>query len=136
MNRLLINCRVVECFTESQDGAQYDSNDSPGHSAQYCSYTLMDCHSGSIVSTIVVDKREVNLIFPNMEKVGLQRSLTVLAGTLNLTELVTDAHTQIAAFLRKICHGLTVKKENNYFTFSMVNVLYPTMSFSFVLFFF
>jgi len=73
----------------------------------------MDTHSGSIVSTIVVDKREVNLKSPNMEKVGLQKSLTLLAGTLNVTELVTDAHTQIAAFLRKSFHILRVKKEQN-----------------------
>jgi len=108
---LLKNLLLLYCLGDGR-------NDSPGHSAQYCSYTLMDCHSGSIVSTVVVDKREVNLKSLNMEKLGLQRSLTLLAGTVNVTELVTDAHTQIAAFLRKICHVLRVKRENNYFTFS------------------
>lgn len=62
----------------------------------------MDCESGSIVSTVVVDKREVNLKSPNMEKVALERSLTLLSGTLQIAELVTDAHTQIAAFLREL----------------------------------
>ena len=59
----------------------------------------MDCDSHSIVSTVVVDKREVNLRSPNMEKLALERSLTLLSGTLQITELVTDAHTQIVRFL-------------------------------------
>ena len=39
-------------------------NDSPGHCAQYCTYTLMDCECKSIVSTITVDKRETSLKSP------------------------------------------------------------------------
>ena len=49
----------------------------------------MDCESHSIVSTVVVDKREVNLRSPNMENVALERSLTLLPDTLQTAELVT-----------------------------------------------
>ena len=79
-------------------------NDSPGHCAQYCTYTLMDCESGSIVSTITVDKRETSLKSVNMEKLALQRSLQVLSGKLDISELVTDAHVQIAAYLSESCY--------------------------------
>jgi len=34
----------------------------------------MDCESHSIVSTVVVDKREVKLRSPNMEKLALEES--------------------------------------------------------------
>ena len=58
----------------------------------------------SIVSTITVDKRETALKSVNMEKLGLDRSLTLLAGHLQISDIVTDAHVQIAAFIsRFIC---------------------------------
>ncbi|KAI0237458.1 hypothetical protein LSAT2_012011 [Lamellibrachia satsuma] len=46
-------------------------NDSPGYCAQYCSYTFMDCDFHSIVSTVAVDKREVNLKSANTERLNL-----------------------------------------------------------------
>ena len=52
----------------------------------------------SIVSTITVDKRETALKSVNMEKLGLERSLTLLGGNLQISEIVADAYTQIVAF--------------------------------------
>ena len=83
-------------------------NDSPGHCAQYCTYTLMDCESKSIVSTITVDKRETSLNSVNMEKLALHRSLEVLSGKLDISELVTDAHVQIAAYISESCYLVSV----------------------------
>ena len=76
--------------------------------AQYCMYTLMDCKTKSIVSTISVDKRETSLKSVNMEKVALRRRLEVLSGKLVVSELVNNAHVQIAAYIR----GIGVRKTN------------------------
>lgn len=77
-------------------------NDSPGHSAQYLTYTLMNHDNKDIVAMAIVDKREANLKSPNMEKIGLQRALTQLTDAgLTVSELVTDAHVQIAAMMSK-----------------------------------
>ena len=56
------------------------------------------------MSTITVDKRETSLKSVNMEKLALQRSLQVLSGKLDISELVTDAHVQIAAYLSESCY--------------------------------
>ena len=74
-------------------------NDSPGHSAQYCLYTLMDTETKKIADIQVVDKRETGLKSAAMEKLGLQRGLHALAGTVNICELATDASTSIMAML-------------------------------------
>ena len=50
----------------------------------------------SIMSSVTVDKRESAL---NMEKVALERSLALLVGQVTISELVTDAHVQIVAFI-------------------------------------
>ena len=43
-------------------------NDSPGFSAQYCTYTTMDYETDDILHVAVVDIRQVALKSPNMEK--------------------------------------------------------------------
>lgn len=48
----------------------------------------------------IVDKREVGLKSPNMEKLGLVRALEELK-EMNVTELVTDAHIQIESMMSK-----------------------------------
>ena len=53
----------------------------------------------STVSSVTVDKRETALKSVNMEKVALERSLALLAGQVTISELVTDAHVQIAALI-------------------------------------
>ncbi|XP_070555346.1 uncharacterized protein [Ptychodera flava] len=76
-------------------------NDSPGHSAHYLSYSLADANKNCIVHTEVVDVREVNGKSPNMERLGFERSMDKLKRTIEIDEVVTDAHVQIAAVMRK-----------------------------------
>ena len=75
-------------------------NDSPGHSAQYCTYTVMEHGTDRILALQTVDKREVERKSPNMERLGCRRALDSLMG-INVTEFVTDAHVQILAMLSK-----------------------------------
>ena len=42
--------------------------DSPGLSAKYCSYIMMDVTNNTILQMITVDKRQVSLRSPNMER--------------------------------------------------------------------
>ena len=49
--------------------------DSTGSSAKYCSYLLMDVTNNSIIQMVIVDKQQVGLHSPNMEREALQQSL-------------------------------------------------------------
>ena len=73
-------------------------SDSPGFSAKYCTYSLMDNATSKIIEVQFVDKREVHLKSPCMEKVGLQRSLSAVR-ELNVLELVTDASISITSMM-------------------------------------
>ena len=77
-------------------------NDSPGHSSQYCTYTLMEHDSNSILSVQVVDKREVQGKSTNMEKLGAELGLRhVLDAGVEIAQFVTDAHVQIGTLMSK-----------------------------------
>ena len=69
--------------------------DSPGMSAKYCTYSLMDINTGYILHSETVDKREVALQSPNMEKEAFVRSLQSLQTHISCTEIITDASTSI-----------------------------------------
>ena len=69
--------------------------DSPGKSAKYCTYSLMDIDTGYILHTETVDKREVALQSPNMEKEAFVRSLQFLLTHISCKEIITDASTSI-----------------------------------------
>ena len=87
---------VLFVFVKTGDGR----NDSPGHCAQYCTYTLMEEKNSNIVEIVTVDKRQVGLKSPNMEAYGLRQALdSVLAGGLDVKELATDAHRQIGSIM-------------------------------------
>ena len=62
----------------------------------------MDHDTNHILAMEIVDKREVDRKSVNMEKKGLLQALEhlVRAG-LTVTEIVTDAHPQILAVIRK-----------------------------------
>ncbi|XP_052779482.1 uncharacterized protein LOC128216843 [Mya arenaria] len=75
--------------------------DSPGYCAKYCTYTVMDQKSKKIVAMEIVDKRECQLKAGLMEATGFKRALTDLQNTVNVTEVVTDAHPQISSIMRK-----------------------------------
>ncbi|XP_063956776.1 uncharacterized protein LOC129269419 isoform X1 [Lytechinus pictus] len=77
-------------------------NDSPGFSAQYCTYTLLDEESKDIVHVEFMDKREAGDKSPNMEPLALERALeAVKAKGVSLSELVTDAHSTIAGMIKR-----------------------------------
>ena len=46
--------------------------DSSGKSAKYCTYSLMDSQTNKILYMDTVDKRDVALKFPNMEREGFK----------------------------------------------------------------
>ena len=74
--------------------------DSPGSSAKFCTYTLMDIDTDKILHTITVDKREVALQSPNMEREAMKRALDFIAGCdITVEELVTDASSSVRKIL-------------------------------------
>ncbi|XP_033728705.1 uncharacterized protein LOC117317856 [Pecten maximus] len=76
--------------------------DSPGHSAQYCTYTAMENETKQIINVVTLDKREADRKSGNMEKLGFQKTMEELSGKgVKVVEAVTDAHTQIGAVMKK-----------------------------------
>ena len=80
-------------------------NDSPGHSAQYCTYTLADMETKTILHLEIVDVREVEgRKSANMERIGFERGMdTLMATDMEIKEVVTDGHAEIGALFSK-CH--------------------------------
>ncbi|XP_052820913.1 uncharacterized protein LOC128246652 [Mya arenaria] len=75
-------------------------NDSPGHCAQYCSYTLMENDSKKILTLKTMDKRETDRKSAAMEKKALKACLEeLLDKDVCVKELVTDGHLGITAMM-------------------------------------
>ncbi|XP_068077615.2 uncharacterized protein isoform X2 [Danio rerio] len=75
--------------------------DSPGHSAKFGSYTVMDMQSNTIVDLQLVQSNEVGGSY-HMEKEGLKRCLDLLENNgLEVDYIVTDRHPQIQKYLRE-----------------------------------
>lgn len=78
--------------------------DSPGKSAKYCTYSLMDSETNKIVYMDTVDKRDVALKSPNMEREGFKKSMdTLIRNGVKISEVVTDASTQVISTMGKVC---------------------------------
>ncbi|KAI8517957.1 hypothetical protein Bbelb_039740 [Branchiostoma belcheri] len=83
--------------------------DSPGHSAKYGSYTLMDLRTKKILTLQLVQSNEVGSSNA-MEKEGLARAIDFIRRncTLQIGKIVTDRHLQIAKWIREnlpeTCH--------------------------------
>ena len=75
-------------------------NDSPGHSAKYCMYALMEQSLDVMVDVEVVDKRETGGVSTNMEVLGLKRILERMVGNIIISEIVTDASAAVIALVR------------------------------------
>lgn len=75
-------------------------NDSPGHTARYCVYTLMEESSKLLVDLEVVDKRETGGKSAAMEKLALSRLLRRLKDVIAISHLVTDASTSVKVLVR------------------------------------
>eukprot|EP00112_Aurelia_sp_Birch-Aquarium-sp1_P013397 Seg2842.5 transcript_id=Seg2842.5/GoldUCD/mRNA.D3Y31 product="hypothetical protein" protein_id=Seg2842.5/GoldUCD/D3Y31 len=70
-------------------------NDSPGFSARYCVYVLMEQLTGIILDIEILDRRETGGHSPNMEREGLTRLLEKLMKICDISEVVTDASSSI-----------------------------------------
>lgn len=80
--------------------------DSPGHCAQYCTYTLMEHESKDVLAMVTVDKRETGLKSANMERKAFLKALEqVEEPGVEVVEVVTDGHIQIAAEMRGKCNN-------------------------------
>ncbi|CAL9689627.1 unnamed protein product [Knipowitschia caucasica] len=75
--------------------------DSPGHCAQYCTYTALENDSREIISVITVDKRETGRNSVIMEREAFVRTVDTLVKEVKLVEVCTDAHVQISALMNK-----------------------------------
>ena len=75
-------------------------NDSPGHSARYCVYSLMEHITNVVIDLEVLDKRETGGNSTTMEKEGLRRLLQRLMDKLPLDEICTDASSTIIKLIR------------------------------------
>ena len=74
--------------------------DSPGHSAKYCTYTVMNQADKRILALEVIDKRETQLKSGMMEAEGFRRAVAALHEEgLVVKEIVTDAYPQISAIM-------------------------------------
>ncbi|KAK3712223.1 hypothetical protein QZH41_009768 [Actinostola sp. cb2023] len=76
--------------------------DSPGFSAKYCVYSIMDHKLGVIIDIEVVDKREAGGSSTLMEKVALKRLIERLLEKFIIGELTTDASATIIKLIRDL----------------------------------
>lgn len=76
--------------------------DSPGFSAKYCVYTIMDHYLDIITDVEIVDKREAGGTSTVMEKMGLKRIMERMMEKLKIKEVVTDASNVIIKLLRDL----------------------------------
>ena len=77
-------------------------NDSPGHSAKFCTYTMMERALDIIMDMEVVDKRETGGTSVTMETSGLRRTVECLKDALKIKEVVTDASASVIKLLRDL----------------------------------
>ena len=77
-------------------------NDSPGHSARYCVYTLMEQFTNIVVNFEVIDKRETGGNSTGMEKEALRRLLERMATIFPFDKITTDASPTIIKLVRNL----------------------------------
>ena len=77
-------------------------NDSPGHSARYCVYTLMEHFTSAVIDFEVIDKRETGGNSTTMEKEALRRLLENLVTVFPFDELTTDASSTVIKLVRDL----------------------------------
>nr|XP_022309859.1 uncharacterized protein LOC111115422 isoform X3 [Crassostrea virginica] len=75
--------------------------DSPGHSAQYCTYTFMENETNTILCIIIMDKRMTGGKSAVLEKACFKKGLQfLLEKGVQVVKVVTDAHVQIEALMK------------------------------------
>eukprot|EP00116_Pleurobrachia_bachei_P007746 sb/3468008/ len=91
VNRLKGLTRVI-----LRGDGQYDS---PGHSAKYCTYTLID-DEGYVVALVVVQKNEKG-VEGELEAEGAKRAILQLEQRgVKITDIATDRHKTLATWLK------------------------------------
>ena len=75
--------------------------DSPGKTAKYLCYYLLDITSSYVVHCEVMDKRMVGGKSATMEVEALKRSLQSLVQLLNIMEMITDASSSVIKLMSK-----------------------------------
>lgn len=93
--------------------------DSPGFSAKYCVYTMMEHYLNIIINVEVVDKREAGGTSTLMEKMGCKRLLERLMTNLKLGEFVSDASRVIMKMVREL-KGTFIEQFNITFVISLI----------------
>lgn len=73
---------------------------SPGHTAKFASYSVMDLETYRIMDVKLVQVNEVKNSNA-MELEGLKRCLEFLAKYINITDIITDRHVMVKKFLRE-----------------------------------
>lgn len=90
--------------------------DSPGHCAQYCTYTFMEHDTHKILRIITLDKLMTRGKSAVLEKACFQKALQfLLHHNMKIVKIVTDAHVQIEALMRRI-----IPKSNTRLIYGMV----------------
>lgn len=75
--------------------------DTPGHSAKFGSYSVMDLDQGIVIDVQLVQSNEVKSSY-HMEKEGLVRSINYLQGEgVRIGTIITDRHVQIKKWIRE-----------------------------------
>ncbi|XP_069109654.1 uncharacterized protein [Argopecten irradians] len=75
--------------------------DTPGHSAKFGSYSVMDLDKGQVIDVQLVQSNEVKSSC-HMEKEGLSRSIAFLQNyNIDIHTIVTDRHVQIRKWVRE-----------------------------------
>ena len=100
-----LKVKVIEDYHSKTVSLAGDGRcDSPGNSTKYCTYTLLDIDSSTIVHMETVDKREVSLHSPNMEREAVSRAIKYLQeNDVTTNEIVTDASSAIKKMLDELC---------------------------------
>lgn len=76
--------------------------DSPGKSAKYCTYSMVENQDNLIMHTVTLNKRHAQLKSPNMERMALVNCLQyIIDKGVNVTEVITDASTSVTSDLCK-----------------------------------
>jgi len=79
---------------------------SPGHTAKFGSYTVMDINDSKILDIKLVQVTEVNNSNA-MELEGLRRCLAFLLQFLNISTITTDRHSSVQKYLRETFPHIT-----------------------------
>jgi hypothetical protein len=76
-------------------------NDSPGHCAQYSTYTFAEMTTKCILQMNIVDVRELEgRKSNNMERIGYEKGLDkLMESKMIIKEVVTDGHLEIGALI-------------------------------------